>query len=182
LWRNGDDAPASAEASDPTARAPQPKEQPGAAFPPRGWKIEELQAIEELLAFHVGPMAKLLMKQSAKTATDGLMLVSLLAKHIPAGPTRKAFIAAALDKVPESVEPEATPERPMVHLSGNLIGPGEIEKAASLLAPYLGPIAKVIARKTLGRTSDPRIYYRQLAGNLKPGDRARFLKDAGYGP
>ena len=53
--------------------------------------------------------------------------------------------------------------------------------AAKRLARYLGPIAKVIAKKTPGRPSDLRAYYRQLAQNITdPADRGRFLKDAGY--
>jgi serine/threonine-protein kinase len=49
------------------------------------------------------------------------------------------------------------------------------------LARYIGPIARVIAKKTPGRPSDLGAYYRQLAENIPDAaDRARFLKDAGY--
>jgi serine/threonine-protein kinase len=68
-----------------------------------------------------------------------------------------------------------------VRFSRNLIDGPQIEVAAKRLARYLGPIAKVIAKKTPGRPTDLRAYYRQLAENIAdPADRARFFKDAGY--
>ena len=151
-------------------------------FPPRGWKAEPLRELEELLAPYVGPMARVLVRRSAKATTHGPTLVRLLAESVPSEQDGKAFAAAALEKVFASARSEAAPDRSSPDLSNRPIDPGEIEKAASLLAPYLGPIAKVIAKKTPGQTSDLRIYYRQLAENLNPGDRARFLKDAGYDP
>jgi serine/threonine-protein kinase len=158
------------------------QDRPDTTFPPRGWNVEPLLKLEELLARYVGPMARVLVRRSAKTTTDGPTLVHLLAESVPSAQDGKAFAAAALEKVFAGARSEAAPDRSSPDLSNRPIDPSEIEKAASLLAPYLGPIAKVIAKKTLGQTSDLRIYYRQLAENLNPGDRARFLKDAGYDP
>ena len=54
-------------------------------------------------------------------------------------------------------------------------------KILDAVIEQLGPIAKVIAKKSPGRPTDLRAYYRQLAENIpEPADRARFLKDAGY--
>jgi serine/threonine-protein kinase len=158
------------------------QDRPDTTFPPRGWKAEPLRELEELLAPYVGPIARVLVRRSAKATTNSLALVHLLAESVPSEPDRKAFAAAALEKVFAGARSEAAPDRSFPDLSNQPIDPGEIEKAASLLAPYLGPIAKVIAKKTPGRTSDLKVYYRQLAENLNPGDRARFLKDAGYDP
>jgi serine/threonine-protein kinase len=141
-----------------------------------------LRALEELLAPYVGPMARVLVRRSARTTTDGPTLVRLLVESIPSEQDGKAFSATALEKVFTIAQPEAATDRSSPDLSNRPIDPGEIEKAASLLAPYLGPIAKVIAKKTPGQASDLRTYYRQLAENLNPGDRARFLKGAGYDP
>ena len=151
-------------------------------FPPPGWAAEPLRELEELLAPYVGPMARVLVRRSAKITTDGTTLVRLLAESVPTERDAKAFAAAALEKVFAGARSETAPDRSSPGLSSRPIDPGEIEKAASLLAPYLGPIAKVIAKKTPGQTSDLRIYYQQLAESLNPGDRARFLKDAGYDP
>ncbi|HMH16747.1 MAG TPA: serine/threonine-protein kinase [Burkholderiales bacterium] len=180
-FKSGGEGPASAEAGDQATRA-MPKERPDAGFRPPVWEAEQLRALEELLVFQVGPLAKMLIKQSARTAADGPALVGLLAKYIPTEAKKREFIAAALDKVAASARSEAAAQQATVHLSKNLIDPGEIDKAASRLAPYLGPIARVLAKKTPGRTSDLKAYYRHLAENLDPKDRARFLKDAGYEP
>ena len=141
--------------------------------------VEDLRAVETLLTLQVGPMAKLLLKQTARTASDGPVLVSMLAKYIPAEANRKTFITAAMEKLASASSEGA--DGPTVRFSRNLIDATAIEVASKRLARYLGPIAKVIAKKTPGRPTDLRAYYRQLAENINdPADRARFLKDAGY--
>jgi len=142
---------------------------------------EELRAVEKLLTRRIGPVAKLLLKQSARLASDGPALVSMLAKYVPATAERKAFIAAAMEKLAAAASPD-TPDNPSVRFSRNLIEGQDLDAAAARLARYLGPIARVIAKKTPGRPSDLGAYYRQLAENIPDtADRARFLKDAGYG-
>jgi serine/threonine-protein kinase len=80
----------------------------------------------------------------------------------------------------EKLAAGAAADSPSVRFSRNLIGDAELETAAKRLARYLGPIAKVIAKKTPGRPTDLKAFYRQLAQNIAdPVDRARFLKDAG---
>jgi eukaryotic-like serine/threonine-protein kinase len=144
-------------------------------------RIEDLRALEALLTFYVGPVAKLLLKQSARAATDGPALVSALAKYIPTEPSRATFLAAAMEKMSAATPPEAPDESPAVRFSTNRVDAPQVEIAARHLARYLGPIARVIAKKTPGRPGDLRAYYRQLAENITdPADRARFLKDAGY--
>src|SRR4029077_2523081 len=141
--------------------------------------VEDLRAIETLLTLHVGPMAKLLLKQAARTASDGPVLVSMLAKYIPAEANRKTFITAALEKLAAGTSEAA--DGPTVRFSRNLIDAGAVEVATKRLARYLGPIAKVIAKKTPGRPTDLKAYYRQLAENIPElADRIRFLKDAGF--
>jgi serine/threonine-protein kinase len=145
-------------------------------------RIEDLRALETLLAFHVGPVAKPLLKRSARAATDGPGLVSALAKYIPTEANRAAFLAAAMERMSAPIPPEPGEESPAVSFSRNLIDAAQVEIAAKRLARYLGPVAKVIAKKTPGRPSDLRAYYRQLAENiLDEENRARFLKEAGYG-
>ena len=145
-------------------------------------RVEDLRAIETLLAVHVGPMAKVLLKQSAKTAGGGPALVSALAKYIPNEAGRTAFLAAAMERMSTAAPAgPAEEESPTVRFSRNLLDAAQVEAAAKRLARYLGPIARVIAKKTPGRPSDLRAYYQQLAENiLDEADRGRFLRDAGY--
>ena len=142
---------------------------------------DELRAVEKLLTLRVGPVAKVLVRQSARIASDGPALVSVLAKYVPTEDDRKTFIAAAMEKVASSAAAADAGESPAVRFSRNLIDAAQVEIAGKRLARYLGPIAKVIAKKTPGRPTDLRAYYRQLAENIAdPSDRTRFLKDAGY--
>jgi serine/threonine-protein kinase len=121
-----------------------------------------------------------LLKRAARTATDGSMLAGMLAQYIPAESARKEFMAGALERL-AAASPGAA-SSPSIRFSSNLIEGAALDAAALRLALYLGPIARVIAKKTPGRPSDLAAYYRQLAENITdPADRARFLRDAGYG-
>ena len=142
---------------------------------------DELRAVEKLLTLRVGPMARVLLRQSARIASDGPTLVSMLAKYVPTEDDRRTFIAAAMERMASTSAPADAEESPAVRFSRNLIDAAQVEIAGKRLARHLGPIAKVIAKKTPGRPTDLRAYYRQLAENIAdPSDRARFLRDAGY--
>ncbi|MGB7542760.1 MAG: serine/threonine-protein kinase [Burkholderiales bacterium] len=175
------------EATVLNTRLPQAPERPDTTFPPPGWETGDLRAVEELLAPHVGPMAKVLVKKAAKATTDARQLVDLLAENISDGQKKQVFVVSALGKVPRTAGSAATAERgvpgpAIANLSQQPIDPGEIEKAAGRLARYLGPIAKVVAKRAASQTNDLKTLYLRLAENLSdPEERARFLKDAGYG-
>ena len=151
-------------------------------FPPPGWAAEPLRELEELLAPYVGPMARVLVRRSAKTTSDGPALVRLLAEKIPSERDGKAFAAAALEKVFAEARTEAAPDRSSPDLSNKPVEAVDVDKATGQLAPYVGPIAKVMAKKAAAQARDLKAFYQRLAENLDPEDRARFLKDAGYEP
>ena len=179
-FRDRSDSQSQANADDPASRTLRSDATVALSSSLR-LRIEDLRALEALLTFHIGPVAKLLLKQSARTATDGPTLVSALAKYIPNEASRATFLAAAMEKMSTATPPEPPDESPAVRFSRNLVDAPQVEIAAKRLARYLGPIAKVIAKKTPGRPTDLRAYYRQLAENIAdPSDRARFLRDAGY--
>jgi len=158
------------------------QDRPDTTFPPRGWKAEPLRELEELLAPYVGPMARVLVRRSAKTTTDGPALVRVLAESIPSEKDGKAFAAAALEKIFGSARSEAAPDRSSPDLSSKPIEAVEIDKAAGRLARYIGPIAKVMAKKAAAQVGDLKAFYQRLAENLaEPDERAEFLKNSGYG-
>ena len=150
--------------------------------PPPGWEPARLRALEELLAPYVGPMARVLVKRSAKITTDGPTVVRLLAESIRSERDAKAFAATALEKVFAIAQSEAAPDQSSPDLSNRPIDPGEVDKAAGRLAPYVGPIAKVMAKKAVAQARDLKAFYQRLAENLAdPEERAEFLKNSGYG-
>jgi serine/threonine-protein kinase len=57
------------------------------------------------------------------------------------------------------------------------ISPEAIEQAARLLATFLGPIAKVLAKRAAPQCSTRQQFYSKLAENLPDSDeRNRFLR------
>src|SRR5215831_10965535 len=103
---------------------------------------EDLRELEALFTRQVGPMAKILLKRSARTAVDASMLAGMLLQYIPSEPAKKEFMAAALEKL-AAISPGAGNGR-SVRFSRNLIEGAELDAASSRLARYLGPIARVI--------------------------------------
>ena len=176
------DMPETGEATTLLTVIHEEKHRPDTTFPPPGWEAERLRALEALLAPYVGPMARVLVKKSAKTTTDGLALVRLLAASIPSERDREAFAGAALEKVSARARSEAAPDPSSPGLSRKPIEAVDIDKAASRLAPYLGPISKVMAKKSAAQASDLKALYQRLAENLAdPKQRVEFLKKSGYG-
>jgi serine/threonine-protein kinase len=158
------------------------QDRPDTTSPPPGWEAGRLRALEELLTPYVGPMARVLVKRSAKTTTDGPTLVRLLAESIRSERDAKVFAATALEKVFAIAQSEAAPDQSSPDLSNRPIDPGEVDKAAGRLAPYVGPIAKVMAKKAVAQARDLKAFYQRLAENLAdPEERAEFLKNSGYG-
>ena len=150
--------------------------------PPPGWEPGQLRALEELLAPYVGPMARVLVKRSAKTTTDGPTLVRLLAASVLSERDGKAFAAAALEKVFAIGQPEGAAERSSPGISSKAVEAADVDKAAGQLAPYVGPIAKVMVKKAAAQARDLKAFYERLADNLSdPDERAEFLKNSGYG-
>jgi serine/threonine-protein kinase len=159
-----------------------PIAQPEAKDP--GSDVKNLLAIEELFARHVGPIARVLIKKAANSATDGGQLINLLAKSINGEQEKKSFISEALSKLPTiaAQSGQSNPGGVDTRVALPPLSPEGIETAASQLVPYLGPIAKIVAKKTAARTPDLRTLYLQLADRIPDVEsRKKFLKDSGYG-
>jgi hypothetical protein len=56
--------------------------------------VTELESLERRLAYHVGPVARHLVRRAASKATDREQLVVLLAAEVEAAPARQQFIEA----------------------------------------------------------------------------------------
>jgi len=79
-------------------------------------------------------------------------------------------------------QPKAAPDQSSPGLSARPIEAVDVDKAAGRLAPYVGPIAKVMAKKAATQARDLKALYQRLAENLAdPDERAEFLKNSGYG-
>ena len=108
-------------------------------------------------------MARVLVRRSAKTTTDGPTLVRLLAESVRSERDAKAFAATALEKVFAIGQPKAAPDQSSPGLSARPIEAVDVDKAAGRLAPYVGPIAKVMAKKAATQARDLKALYQRLA-------------------
>jgi len=137
---------------------------------------EVLQLTYEL-ASHIGPLASVLVKKAVERAPNAAALIQALAEALPAGPARERFLAA------HGVAAPARPDKPARSSSQRTTGPAvqawgeeELKEAERRLTAYLGPVAKVLVRRTAGETTDREDFYQRLADELdSPRDREAFL-------
>ena len=165
------------------------------------WDDVVLTTAEKDLARYVGPLAKLLVRKAAAQATDLGELYSMLATNIGDPQERKRFVAEphaaeaiasasrAGHKTGSHTSPSAhavrtNPAHPRSTHSGMAAAPKPLESAfvdatVSRLAVYLGPIAKVVAKKAAQQASSEDEFVRIVAGHIGTQDRMAFLREMG---
>jgi serine/threonine protein kinase len=174
---------------DPPDRASTPDRPETTTYPPSQWPVEELRAVEALLTPYMGPVAKVLVKKAARESSEGFQLVALLAQGIASAEDRKTFHAAALRRVNEITGPQKTSSTVLrgtgatgAPAPADRLAPEEIERAARMLLPYVGPIANIIAKRAAAQAADRRAFYQRLGESITDaGARASFLEECGAG-
>jgi serine/threonine-protein kinase len=144
--------------------------------------------VEKQLATFIGPVARIMVKKAASRATDPEDLYNLLAANLESETDRQAFLARKLEVSQVSMQSSALPEPSIVGRAATQAIPVSaeftrdvIERAVQLLAPHVGPIAWVLARRAAQRADSVRSFYQLLAQHLdRKAERARFLRDAGF--
>jgi len=157
------------------------------SLPPTGWDATTLKQVEEKLARFVGPVARVLVKRAAQGTADLGTLYNKLAESLPTHKERDQFLAgrpATAAAAPPSrgtlAQTRAGTSHTMRPPPANPLTPEAVEQAARTLASFLGPIAKVVAKKAAGRTRDRNEFLQLLAAELGTEDeRQRFLRAAG---
>lgn len=150
-----------------------------------GLPAESLVRVEKQLASFLGPLARILVRKAASKTNNSDELYTLLATHLERESDRKAFLAGRAE-VPQ----DRTTSRPVREPSfTKTVSPlpqtglarEDVERAAHLLARYLGPIAGVLAERTAKRAGDSlSTLYSLLSEHLESStERARFLRDSG---
>jgi serine/threonine-protein kinase len=181
--------PQASQPSQPSQSSQPPGSAPGTeslavkTVPPPGWEAAALKQIEQQLARFVGPVARVLVKRGATQTTDVGQLYRMLAENLANPDERKAFLAGQSASVaaadPGAAGATAATRAPATGLTTQLT-PEAIEQATKRLAAYLGPIAKVVAKKAVAQASGRRQFCLLLAESLaNPKDRAQFLHDVG---
>lgn len=147
--------------------------------PPSAPDPESLASVKSHLAKVMGPIASILVDRAAARATSIEDLYSLLARHIPDERDRDQFVSmmprvvsAPNDEGPAAtMDPAATTES---------ISPFELERIATVLTKFLGPIATIVVREESKTYGTVRQLGCRLAGMLSSDeDRDRLLREIG---
>lgn len=146
---------------------------------------DALPQIEKQLAAFIGPVAKVVVRKAASATSDPGQFYMMLAASIDRPSDRQAFLAqkgrisagvgkaAGSDAAPFFTATSRAGSGPCKELT-----PEVVERAARLLAPYTGPIAGILAKKTAQRAGSLKGFYELLADNLETEEeRNQFLRD-----
>jgi serine/threonine-protein kinase len=154
--------------------------------------------LQTALSTQIGPVAKLVLKNAARDAIDLDDLCNRLLPHIGSDAGRVQFQDSIREiKKKHGLSTLSTisgrsqtgtgrPATQLTQMTGMptllQLSPELMEAAQMKLAVYVGPIAKVLAKRASKMTGNADEFYRLLAENLPdPQERARFLKDVGKG-
>jgi serine/threonine-protein kinase len=177
LWRHADHAqPDASEISAP------------------GWDAAALKQVERQLARIIGPVAKLMVRRAAATTTDIDELYRILANKLTEMDLHAVILYGWWNKTLE-FRPRGTDAAPAPQAGdqGRETGPAVQSKGASVIWPpgwdavvlaqverqlarFVGPVARLLVRRSAAGTTDIDELYDALAGKLAAGyERSAFL-------
>jgi len=175
---------------------PPPRAEPSGTqlTPITGWDATVLTQFERALASYIGPMARVLVKQSAKRAVDVAGLTKLLAEHIEKPLERTEFTKRVATLTGTAVS--ATKARSTTSGSGVGAGSGAtptgtlaplseatLEFAAKTLARHIGPIAKVVVKKASNQAKTREQFFELVADQGPAGvDREKLISELQRAP
>jgi serine/threonine-protein kinase len=136
-----------------TANAPQTASGGGS------FSAELLRETERDLATFIGPMASIAVKRAVRTASDLLALYEVLGKQVANPKDRAEFLARGRQRAaaglgrprpPPAAAPAKTIERQSVSPAQSP-NPASIVAIESELTRYIGPIARILVKRELGK-------------------------------
>jgi eukaryotic-like serine/threonine-protein kinase len=164
--------------------------------PITGWDATVLTQFERALASYIGPMARVLVKQSAKRAVDLAGLTKLLADHIDKPLERTEFTTRVAALTGTGVGATKARSTTSGSGAGSASGTGApptgtgtplseatLEFASKALARHIGPIAKVVVKKASGQAKTREQFFELLADQGPAGvDRATLISELQRAP
>lgn len=134
-----------------------------------------IDALSATLARWLGPIARLVVKEASRKATDTDTLLDILYKEIDAEADAKAFRAAA-GRVLSTSRGTSTTGTISVATAVFTIPQHELQAVAEILLPILGPVAGVLVRKQAEKAVGREDFYQRLAEFIpSEQDRAKFM-------
>lgn len=160
--------------------------EPPANVPP-GWDPALLAQAERFLTQILGPVAKVLVRRTARQVGSPAELIQQLMAAIPGEPDRLLFqrrmrgaLGGTIGSTVGSAGTLGT-SAAASQMSGSLgsFDQATLELARQNLAVYLGPIAKVLVKQAATKARTSQELYQRLAEHIPAAaDRAAFLKRA----
>jgi serine/threonine protein kinase len=153
-----------------------------AAAPPKekqGFEPKFLKDLEGELAQHIGPIATVMVRNAAKKAEDPSHLIEMLAADITHDGVRLKFEKRfADDSRPVSRPPQPRSEpQPSTSKVASRFSLEALDRAEQRLAPFLGPLARVVVKRTAMKARDESELYLLLADEIEnPADRKAFVR------
>jgi eukaryotic-like serine/threonine-protein kinase len=161
------------------------------------WDDTTLHTIERELADLVGPMARVMVKKAAAKSKDTAELYASISDSITDPEVRQRFLdgmqRAAVErsgasKTTTSRAPTSARGTMPPHLrsvSGDLaalapLDPAFVDETTTRLMVYLGPIAKIVARKAAKEATNRQQFVQLVANHLGAQERAGFLREFGF--
>jgi len=139
------------------------------------WQASVLADVEHSLARHVGPLAAVLVRRTARECADLPSLYAKLAEQVSNPAAREAFLTLAAKKTHGSAHGTAAPSAPpLATASGTMITSGNpslasaplsdalVAQSTKLLAARVGPIASVVVKRAMARTSQRELFFNAL--------------------
>jgi serine/threonine-protein kinase len=145
-----------------------------------------LATIERQIVRHVGPLARILVRQAATRAHDVRELRAMLGTHIGDARERERFTSdtqpvqasgSHAAAAPLRTGGASTASRPPTQDASRPLEPAFIEHTTSRLAVYIGPIARVVARNAAREARDCAEFVELVAQHIGTQDRSAFLRE-----
>ena len=166
-----------------------------------GWDDTILQTVERQLARILGPMARVIVRKAAAKTGDTAELYTLTAESIADVEERRKFLAALTGapspsttgsgmsstqpisvrkgRAGQTAPPQARSmsgmTRPLAPLDQEFV-----DQTTSRLAIYLGPVARIVAKKAAQKAGTQQEFVHLVAGHLGAQERGAFLRELGY--
>jgi len=135
------------------------------AAPPTGWDAQALSRIEKVLAPYVGPMARVMVRDAARQCSDLASLAQQVARHIERDQDRTQFMSAVTASGSAIRPSTGVTVPPLAEAPTQVAGAGVDEQtkahAERVLTRHLGPIAKVLVKRSAASARD-RAHFHQL--------------------
>ncbi len=133
------------------------------------------------LTRHIGPMAKTLVRKASNQVSDVEVMTQMLARFIPDEDAKTEFLGKT--RILRDENEQIIPDEAVLSEKASenrtketdQLDPDLIEKAEQHLSIYLGPVARLIVKKSAGRNINTNKFLAELAKELPEERKKEFL-------